>query len=82
LKEILNNPFMVTTVCCLINVAIKRLKKRGMTCEDIEAGLNGMPVETKVEICDFVIDNSRGLKETKKQVRQLFEELQEGETKA
>ena len=41
-----------------------------------------MPIETKVEISDFVIDNSRGLKETKKQVRQLFEELQKGETKA
>ncbi len=41
-----------------------------------------MPVETKVEISDFVIDNSRGLKEIRKQVRQLFEELQEGETKA
>ncbi len=73
---------MVTTVCDLINVAIKSLKKRGMTCEDIEVGLNGMPVETKVEISDFVIDNSRGLKEIRKQVRQLFEELQEGETKA
>ncbi len=39
LKEILNNPFMVTTVCGLINVAIKSLKKRGLTCEDIEARL-------------------------------------------
>ncbi len=30
---------MVTTVCGLINVAIKSLKKRGLTCEDIEARL-------------------------------------------
>ncbi len=73
---------MVTTVCGLINVAIKRLKKRGMTCEDIEVGLNGMPVETKVEISDFVIDNSSGLKEIRKQVQQVFQKLPKGETKA
>ncbi len=41
-----------------------------------------MPVETKVEISDFVIDNSRGLKEIRKQVQQVFQKLPKGETKA
>ncbi len=72
----------VITVYAPTEVAIKRLKSRGLTQEDIEARLKSqMPIETKVERSDFVIDNSRGLKETKKQVQQVLEKLQKGETK-
>ena len=73
----------VITVYAPMEVAIKRLKSRGMTREDIEARLKSqMPIETKVERSDFVIDNSRELKEIRKQVQQVLEKLQEGETKA
>ena len=73
----------VITVYAPMEVAIKRLKSRGMTKEDIEARLKSqMPIETKVERSDFVIDNSRELKEIRKQVQQVLEKLQEGETKA
>jgi len=72
----------VITIYAPLELAIRRLKKRGMTQQDIEARLkNQVPIETKVERSDFVIDNSRGLKETKKQVQQLLEKLQKGETK-
>ncbi len=73
----------VITVYAPMEVAIKRLKSRGMTKEDIEARLQSqMPIETKVERSDFVIDNSRGLQEIRKQVQQVLEKLQEGETRA
>ncbi len=73
----------VITVYAPLEVAIKRLKSRGMTREDIEARLKSqMPIEKKVERSDFVIDNSRGLKEIRKQVQQVLEKLQKGETRA
>ncbi len=73
----------VITVYAPMEVAIRRLNKRGMTREDIEARLKSqMPIETKLEMSDFVIDNSRGLKDTKKQVQQVLEKLQKSETKA
>ena len=71
----------IITVYAPMEVAKKRLKSRGLTQADIEARLkNQMPIETKVERSDFVIDNSRGLKETKKQVQRVLEKLQRGET--
>ncbi len=73
----------VITVYAPMEVAIKRLKSRGMTREDIEARLKSqIPIEKKVERSDFVIDNSRGLKEIRKQVQQVLEKLQKGETRA
>ncbi len=56
---------------------IKRLIKRdGLSREDAEKRINSqMPLSEKVKMADFVIDNGRGVEDTKNQVIALFNRL-------
>ena len=59
-------------------VAKERAKKRGMSEEDfIRRWNNQMDIEEKRKLADFVIDNSKTLEETEKQVKTLVEKLRE-----
>ncbi len=69
----------VITVYTPLEIAKKRLKSRGMTEREIEARLkNQLPIETKLEKADFIIDNSQGLEATKSQVAELMTKLTAG----
>lgn len=59
------------------DIAIQRLKARdGLSEEEAELRLKSqMPIEEKKKFADWLIDNSGGLEETKKQVRLLYNEL-------
>ncbi len=66
----------VITVYTPYEVAAARLKRRGMTTDEIDARLKSqLPVKEKVEKADFVIDNSGTLEETKEQVSSILESL-------
>ncbi|MBI3815587.1 MAG: dephospho-CoA kinase [Nitrospinae bacterium] len=56
---------------------MKRLMERdGLSRGDAEKRINSqMPLEEKVKMADFVIDNSRGVEDTKNQVTALFNRL-------
>jgi len=59
-------------------VAKERAKKRGVPEEDfIRRWNNQMDIEEKRKLADFVIDNSKTLEETEKQVKTLVEKLRE-----
>jgi len=58
-------------------VAKERAIRRGLSPEDFERRWNRqMDIEKKKQLADFVIDNSGGLDETEKQVRELMFKLQ------
>ena len=68
----------VITVYAPQKIARDRLRARGMQDEDIDARLRSqIPIETKVEKADFVIDNSGDMELTRKQVEEVFSELVE-----
>lgn len=72
----------VITVYTTPEISVKRLKARGMTPDEIEARLKSqLPIETKLEKADFIIDNSRGLDATKKQVQEIMAQLRLEETR-
>jgi dephospho-CoA kinase len=56
---------------------MKRLMERdGLSGQDAEKRINSqMPLEEKIKMADFVIDNSRGVEDTKSQVIALFNRL-------
>jgi len=57
-------------------VCKERALKRGMSEEDFERRWKKqMPIEEKVKYADYVIDNSKSLEETYKQVREVYQEL-------
>jgi dephospho-CoA kinase len=58
-------------------IAKERAIKRGLTEEDFEKRWSRqMDIEKKIQLADFVIDNSKSLEETEKQVRELMFRLQ------
>ncbi len=64
-------------VFCDRTVQLRRLSlKRGLTTPEALLRLNSqMPLEKKVRLADFVIDNSGSIKKTKKQVSELRRKL-------
>jgi dephospho-CoA kinase len=56
---------------------VKRLSERdGLRREDAEKRINSqMPLSEKVKMADFVIDNSKGIKDTRRQVVDIFNKL-------
>lgn len=56
---------------------LSRLKKNGMPKKDfLEREKNQMNLMEKIKLADIVIDNSKTLKETEKQVEKIVEELE------
>ncbi len=64
-------------VSCDRTVQLGRLReKRGLTASQIRRRLNSqMPLEKKIRLADFVIDNSGSIKKTKNQVSELRRKL-------
>ncbi len=59
-------------------VCKERALKKGFSEEDFERRWkNQMPMEEKVRYADFVIDNSDGLEETRRQVMEVYSKLRE-----
>ena len=57
-------------------MAVARLRAKGMTEAQARARIAAqMPIEEKRELAGVVIDNSDGLAETERQVRDLWEAL-------
>lgn len=56
---------------------IKRLMERdGLSRENVEKRINSqMPLDEKVKMADFVIDNNKSMRDTRNQVRDLFDRL-------
>ena len=64
-------------VTCSPNVQRERLRERsGLTAEQIESRIaSQMPMEEKVKVADFVIDNSGDIGSTRQQVEEVFRQL-------
>ena len=64
-------------VSCLPEVQRERLRVRsGLTAEQIDSRIaSQMPMEEKIKVADFVIDNSGDVAETRRQVGEVFEKL-------
>jgi len=63
-------------VYCDRKTVIKRLSRRG--CERVDAIKRmraQMPIEKKIMLADFVIDNSNGIKKTTSQVKEVFRSI-------
>jgi len=57
-------------------VAVRRLLEKGMTEEQARARIAAqMPIEEKRRLADYVVDNSDGLPDTDRQVRELWRQL-------
>lgn len=60
-------------------IQIQRLKKSGLTTNQIKARLNfQLPQDEKISLADFVIDNSGRRSQTEKQVRKIWDEVNTG----
>jgi len=64
-------------VACPIEQQRRRLRERsGLTEEQIEARIaSQMPMEEKVRVADFVVDNSGSTETTRRQVESIYKEL-------
>ncbi len=72
----------IITVYVPETVNIQRLKEKDISEADAELRLRSqLPVEIKMRGSDFVIDNSKDLKDTREQVRTVYQELLSGERK-
>lgn len=62
------------------DVQIKRLIERdGISREDALKRIDSqMPLEKKIAVADYVIDNNGTLEETQEQVEQLYQQIEEG----
>jgi dephospho-CoA kinase len=67
----------VIVVTCPPNVQRERLRERsGLTAEQIETRIaSQMPLEEKVKVADFVIDNSGDIGRTRQQVEDVYRQL-------
>ncbi|MCS7203871.1 MAG: dephospho-CoA kinase [Thermodesulfovibrio sp.] len=67
---------IIVTVYTSEEVAIERLKKKGVSEKEVLRRLkNQFPVEMKKSKSDFVIDNSGSIEYTRKQVEDIFNKL-------
>ncbi len=61
---------------CNRKIQLERLLKKGFTPEEIDLRINAqLPIETKIEKSDFIVDNSGSEDETKKQITLRLKEL-------
>jgi dephospho-CoA kinase len=59
---------------------LRRLEEKGMSREDILNRIRSqLPLEKKMKSADFVINNDGPLEETKRQVKEIYSLLREGE---
>ncbi len=59
-------------------VCRERSLQKGISEEDFERRWrNQMPIEEKIKYADFIIDNSDGIEETERQVREILERIRE-----
>ena len=67
----------IVAVNCNEKIQIKRLLKKGRhTKEEIKNIIKSqMPVEEKLKYADFVVDNSKTIKETERQVKRIITNL-------
>jgi len=67
----------VIVVTCPPNVQRERLRERsGLTPEQIETRIaSQMPMEEKVKVADFVIDNAGDIGRTRQQVEEVYRQL-------
>ncbi|MDI6728652.1 MAG: dephospho-CoA kinase [Thermodesulfovibrionales bacterium] len=66
----------IITVYALEEIAIKRLKEKGISEEDARKRLKSQfPIEMKISKSDFAIDNSRDIENTRRQVEEIYSRL-------
>ncbi len=67
----------IIVVSCTPDVQRKRLRERsGLTAEQIESRIaSQMPLEEKMKVADFVIDNSEDPGTTRRQVQDVYRQL-------
>lgn len=66
----------IITVYTLEEIAIKRLKEKGISEEDARKRLKSQfPIEMKISKSDFAIDNSMDLENTRRQVIEIYNRL-------
>jgi dephospho-CoA kinase len=66
----------IITVYASEEIAINRLKEKGISEEDARKRLKSQfPIEMKISKSDFVIDNSRDLENTRRQVEEIYSRL-------
>ncbi len=66
----------IITVYALEEIAIKRLKEKGISEDDARKRLKSQfPIEMKISKSDFAIDNSRDLENTRRQVEEIYSRL-------
>lgn len=64
-------------VRCNRNVAINRLINKGFTEDNAKKRLLAqMPITKKEKLADFVINNNRGIRQTWKQAKRIFQKIQ------
>jgi len=69
----------VVVVKCKPRIQIDRLRKSGLTAQEVKRRLNFQsPQDEKIKFADFVIDNSGRRSQTEKQVRDIWEKLNMG----
>jgi dephospho-CoA kinase len=72
----------IITVFTSVETALKRLKAKGVSEEDsIKRLAIQLPVEIKMRGSDFIIDNDKGIENTREQVRMLYQTLLSSERK-
>ena len=68
-------------VKCKPKIQIQRLKKSGLTADEIKRRLSFQsPQSKKIRLADFVIDNSGRRRQTEKQVRDIWNNISETQT--
>lgn len=66
----------IITVYTSEDIAIQRLKRKGISEENIRKRLKSQfPIEMKIKISDFTIDNSGNIEDTKRQVEEICSKL-------
>ncbi|MDO8633709.1 MAG: dephospho-CoA kinase [archaeon] len=70
-------PDFVIVAWCKQKKALARLKKKGFSEKETLARMNAqLPISKKKRLADFVVDNSKPVESTRKQVKQIFNEIQ------
>jgi dephospho-CoA kinase len=66
----------IITVYALEEIAINRLKEKGISEDDARKRLSSQfPIGMKISKSDFVIDNSRDIENTRRQVEEIYGRL-------
>ena len=70
----------VVVVSASEQTQLRRLEEKGMSGEDARSRIKSqLPLEEKIKSADFVINNDGPLKETKRQVEEIYSLLRKGE---